>query len=110
MKHSEGKVSISSSALVVSEDLKIIANCLSIMEGLSILDMEIIEANAERIASLWNAAEGMSNEEALKYIKHGKEMEEVIKWIAAGNDPCPTECDHEICKALNLLNKLNGGE
>jgi hypothetical protein len=37
---------------------------------------------ADRIASLWNAADGMPTEEAVKYIEHGREMEEFIRTLA----------------------------
>jgi hypothetical protein len=34
--------------------------------------------DAERITALWNAADGMSNEEAVRYLTHAKEM---VEWL-----------------------------
>jgi hypothetical protein len=34
--------------------------------------------NADRIASLWNAANGMTTEEAVRYLEHGREMVKLL--------------------------------
>ena len=75
MKHTQGKVQVSSSTMLVNEDRMLIANTFS-MQGLGDIQPDILEsqANANRIAAIWNAANGMPTEEAVKYIEHGREM------------------------------------
>jgi len=52
-----------------------------------LFDSEIITrvdertANKKRGAALWNAADGMTTEEAVRYLTHGPEMVEFIKFM-----------------------------
>lgn len=36
------------------------------------------EENRERISALWNAADGMTTEEAVRYLEHGREIEAML--------------------------------
>ena len=36
-------------------------------------------ANKERTKLIWNASNGMTTEEAVRYLEHGKEMESVLR-------------------------------
>jgi hypothetical protein len=56
--------------------------------------------NAEHIAALWNAADGMTTEEAVKYIEHGREMERFISDVTCG--------DYTHDRACDLREKLEG--
>jgi hypothetical protein len=56
--------------------------------------------DADRIASLWNAADGMTTEEAVRYLEHGPEMVEAVR---ANITLCRTKFDHDSCED-------NGGE
>jgi hypothetical protein len=77
------------------------------------------EGNMNRIYALWNAANGMTTEEAVRYIEHGREMVQLMEAIAgfmnAGNiisDTPDRDKSHTVnstCRALhNLLAKLEG--
>ena len=66
--------------------------------------------NAERIEALWNAANDMTTEEAMKYITHGREM---IKSLRTHCNACFRQnagiCDrvqHSNCRTNRLLTKL----
>ena len=74
MEHKKGKVAISNSVMLVSEDGEIVTNNLpSPLEGLSPDIMEIV-ANTERIATLWNSMEGLTDEEVENLIPLFKEI------------------------------------
>lgn len=69
------------------------------------------KANADRLAALWNAANDMTNKQAVAYLEHGAEMVEELRRSLL-NCPntvhpgvCPKKCG---CKTVNLLAKLEG--
>ena len=64
MSYTKGKLQLSSSTMLISEDGKVIANTFS-MVGMRDLAPDILtsEANARRFALCWNACEGMTNDE-----------------------------------------------
>jgi hypothetical protein len=69
--------------------------------------------NAIRIASLWNAADGMTTEEAVRYLEHGPEMRSVSEGIEQMMHSCAEySCSHKLCQLIrdnkNLLAKLEG--
>jgi hypothetical protein len=65
MKHTEGKMN---QGPYYKSDLHIGAEICECKP----LDTIVAIANAERIAALWNAADGMSNDEAVKALKNYK--------------------------------------
>jgi hypothetical protein len=69
-------------------------------------------ANAERICEIINAAEGMSNEEAVKALENYEEIKkllsEMIKIIRTGTATEPTTEGMQVMKAEALLSILEG--
>lgn len=58
-----------------------------------ITDPEVIRANAIRIATVVSAADGMSNEQAVRYLEHGKRMEALINDVLTGDYTHDQVCD-----------------
>jgi hypothetical protein len=59
------------------------------------------KANAEHIEALWNAADGMTTEEAVKYLEHGRQMVQMlVDYKESSNSVYITD------KVNNLLAKL----
>lgn len=56
--------------------------CIEIAVGhktiIRIWDHPEAEANAERVFDFWNATDGMTTEEAVRYLEHGREMVEAL--------------------------------
>jgi hypothetical protein len=80
-KHTQGKVHIRSTfaqhpVLYIDGPEESIAKTTPLVYGNGTR-----EANAERIAALWNAADGMPTEEAVKYIEHGPKWDKMIEDI-----------------------------
>ena len=46
-------------------------------------DVVTTDYNARRIEAFWNAADGMTTEEAVRYIKHGREMVGILKMLSS---------------------------
>jgi hypothetical protein len=69
-------------------------------------DMVTTDKNARRFETLWNAADGMSNEDAVKYLEHGAEMLEYVKrWCNKCEEQgkkhhIPLSCDNCPCNKL----------
>lgn len=68
MKHTEGKLVISSSTLICTEDARLVANCMPI-SAVPELSIDMIEAvaNAHRLVATWNACEGIETEDLEGY-------------------------------------------
>jgi hypothetical protein len=60
-------------------------------------------ANADRIASLWNAADDMTTDDAVRYLEHGREMVELL-----GRAIKTTNAKYLREDIENLLAKLEG--
>jgi hypothetical protein len=86
MKHTEGIVylDIDETYVMMAVDFKqaVIADC----EKSKIIPREEQIANAKRIHVLWNAADGMSNEEAVKALENYEEMKEILQDIRDDGD------------------------
>jgi hypothetical protein len=112
MKHTEGKVKIDVDRIHNGHvDIAVMAR----YRNFKPINTDEVSANAERIAALWNAADGMTNEEAVealteykslydnfgdlihtaiavppkdavKFVKHGREMVEVLKLARSAQD------------------------
>jgi hypothetical protein len=62
------------------------------------------EANQHRIVALWNAADGMTTEEAVRYLEHGPEMVEIIRRL---HDKQTGAVDHNIMlDAIKILTTM----
>lgn len=67
----------------------------------------LTKEDAEHIAALWNAANGMTTKQVVKYIEHGREMERTfIYWGNNLPDTYPIEAI--ISRAKDIANKLGG--
>ncbi|MCK5021318.1 MAG: hypothetical protein KAS32_30180 [Candidatus Peribacteraceae bacterium] len=70
------------------------------------LSKEEREANIERIAVLWNAADGKSNEDAVKFLMHGGDILELNNKLITQNED--HEKNHELMMELiKILEKQN---
>jgi hypothetical protein len=64
---------------------------------------EEANANAEKAEALWNAADGMTTEEAVRYLEYGREMVEIAnEWLAHGPNGSFRS------RLRNILTKLEG--
>lgn len=72
MKHTQGKVKKDGDLNVV-----LVKEGYS-LTGCSAMPHEERKANADRAHDIWNAANGMTDEEAVRYLEHGAEMENQI--------------------------------
>jgi hypothetical protein len=70
---------------------------------------EQAQIDVARVATLWNAADGMTTEQAVKYLEHGAEMGTLLKRLCNG---CPVKFDNrpDVCSCMvgSLLKKLEG--
>ena len=62
-------------------------------------------ANAERMVSLWNAADGLTTEQAVAYLKHGAEMAETLRYWA-NNTPNSYPTEAIISRAKDIIKKM----
>ena len=102
--HTKGKVRAEGMNILLEKEGYTLTNCSS-------MDNEERKANTQRIASLWNAADGMTTEEAVKYITHGREMVGMIKEYYHPSHECwdaVTEKDCRACQLEELLATLEG--
>ena len=63
------------------------------------------EANLLRGLALWNAANGMTTEQAVAYLRYGKSMVAHLKWICE-ESMCKVKCDKTACTLHELLTNL----
>jgi hypothetical protein len=107
-KYTGGKWRISSSTIIVTDEARIITNCLPIPIPEISIDLQECMANAKRIVTCINVLEGISNE-ALESGVVG-EMMELVRVI---RDPKLTQ-DETMKVALEMgiviLAKLKGNE
>jgi hypothetical protein len=70
--------------------------------------------NSKRIIALWNAADGMTNEDAVRYLEHGKEMNRLLiqkcfncRFHDKEPHVPPLNCK-AVCEIKDLFNKMEG--
>ena len=102
MKHTQGKL----------EALQIDGNIAIWIEGdaVRILEGEWSQEKAKivlRITALWNAAHGMTTEEAVKFLENGREMVGLL-FYWGNNIPVSYPTKAIILRAKNLLKKMEG--
>lgn len=64
--------------------------------------------DCKRAEALWNAAKDMTTEEAVRYLKHGREMEAIFKMLA-GSAKFARNTPRFADRVLEILTKLNKG-
>ena len=109
MKHTQGKMKqgghADASMSYISIDSKVVlmfSNSLHLGdERLGSDEVTEILANVERVIALWNAANGMPTEEAVKYIEHGREMVKILKAAKAITDE--KDRTGTLCKLTTVL-------
>jgi hypothetical protein len=102
MKHTQGEVDGRKN--VSSIDIWEIPGPNCIARIFDLPDSTIRDGNATRFVTLWNAANGMTTEEAVRYLKHGREMESFIRNAYMSFDATIRE------KADDLLTAMKEGE
>ena len=107
--HTQGKVEPVHGAVMIrslnpSSDVDILVKCGEEMHSPETF------ANRDRIAALWNAADGMTTEEAVRLLENGREMKRLLglhcdtcqdSWMDDGRKP---PCD--MCTTRELLTKM----
>jgi hypothetical protein len=83
MKHTQGKIQtgyyggIKDGVVAVVRDEQTKRKLFSIFLD-TFTGLDEAHANAERLELVWNAADGMTTEQAVRYIEHGAEMERLL--------------------------------
>jgi hypothetical protein len=90
--HTKGKVEVNGHGIYklavmtghneFSINVQVGCKCNECREHNTTASIEDLDYITNRIASLWNAADGMSTDEVVRYIEHGREMVELLARVS----------------------------